>query len=65
MELLWRHAFDQLADARIGGDVGRPAAPDENVTKRKRGKKVPASATRDEERAPAQPRLPQLSTSAD
>ena len=65
MEFFRRHALDQLADPRIGGDVRVPAAPDEHFAKRKRGEEVPAGAAGDEERAPAQPPLPQLSASAD
>ena len=53
MQLGRRHAFDQLADARIGRDMRSPAAPDEHFAKRQRGEKVAAGAAGDEERPPS------------
>ena len=58
VQLRRRHALDQLADARIGGDVHRPAAPDEHFAKRQRRKEMPAGAAGDEKRA-SSPSLPQ------
>lgn len=48
MHMLRRHPLDQLTNTRVGGDVDRPASPDQDFAKGKRREKVPTGAAGDE-----------------